>query len=137
MPGIIDLNKLLKSLSPEIRPHDFVFCTFDEPVGDFQQYNPIATFREKEGLTLVVTRPTAEKHQLKYDGIFRQITLNVHSSLEAVGLTAAVAARLAELNISANVIAAYHHDHVFVPAPDAEAALSALVELSDNVGLRR
>jgi hypothetical protein len=54
------------------------------------------------------------------------ITLNVHSSLEAIGLTAAVAGRLALHGISANVVAAYYHDHIFVPTADAERAVVVL-----------
>jgi hypothetical protein len=50
----------------------------------------------------------------------------VHSSLEAVGLTAAVAGALTAAGISANVVAAFHHDHVFVPADRAEAAMAQL-----------
>jgi hypothetical protein len=57
------------------------------------------------------------------------ITLRVHSSLAAVGLTAAVAAALSDHGISANVVAAYCHDHIFVPADRAEEALAALRSL--------
>jgi hypothetical protein len=59
----------------------------------------------------------------------RMITLTVHSSLAAVGLTAAFSARLAREGIGANVVAAFHHDHIFVPAADAERALAALKAL--------
>ena len=58
------------------------------------------------------------------------ITLDVHSSLEAVGLTAAVSAALAEENISCNVVAAYYHDHLFVPVADAERAMETLMRLT-------
>jgi uncharacterized protein len=131
MPGIVELNELLTSLSPEICPRDYVFCTAAQPAEAVER-EALATFREKEGVTLVLPKEFAESHRLEYDGVFRQITLSVHSSLEAVGLTAAVATKLAERGISANVIAAYHHDHVFVPSADASAALSALIELSEN-----
>ena len=60
----------------------------------------------------------------------RQITLKVHSSLEAIGLTAAMSRALMEAGISANVVAAYYHDHIFVPAADAERAVEALRQLS-------
>ena len=80
---------------------------------------------------MVVARQDADRAGLAYDSVFRCITLNVHSSLEAVGLTAAVSGKLAETGISANVIAAYYHDHIFVPAEKADAALSALNELSN------
>ena len=71
---------------------------------------------------------TADSFDLPYDGIFRCITLGVHSSLEAVGLTAAVAGKLAAHGIAANVIAAYFHDHVFVQANLADRAIGLLLE---------
>nr|WP_275889019.1 ACT domain-containing protein [Desulforhopalus vacuolatus] len=65
---------------------------------------------------------------MKYEGVFKGITLTVHSSLEAVGLTAAISSKLAEKGISANVIAAYYHDHIFVQTEKAEMAMEALNE---------
>ena len=127
-----DLAKLLASLSPHLVDRDFVFCTVqDARYGDLAELSPLASFREQEGLTVVVARQDADRAGLAYDSVFRCITLNVHSSLEAVGLTAAVSGKLAETGISANVIAAYYHDHIFVPAEKADAALSALNELSN------
>ncbi len=131
MQGIVDLELLLKSLSPEMHPDEYVFCTVDGSLDDVLQCDPIATFREKEGLTLVLTRQLAEHHQLDFDGVFKQITLNVHSSLHAVGLTATVATELARRGISANVIAAFYHDHIFVPSQYADMALAALIELGE------
>ena len=90
----------------------------------------MASFVEREGLTLVLPSEAAERASLAFEGVFRQITLSVHSSLEAVGLTAAVAAKLTAKGISANVIAAYYHDHIFVPADKAQAAFRALQEFS-------
>lgn len=72
----------------------------------------------------------AEKSELSFEGSYSQITLTVHSSLEAVGFTAAVASKLASKCIRANVIAAYYHDHIFVQTSKAEAAVSALEEFS-------
>lgn len=93
---------------------------------------PIATFKELEGLTLVLTKDKADNAGLNYEGVFRQITLTVHSSLDAVGLTAAVSTKLAAKGISANIIAAYYHDHIFVSSEQAEQALLALKELSQE-----
>ncbi|MFA0698523.1 ACT domain-containing protein, partial [Vibrio sp. 10N.222.49.C9] len=100
-------------------------------LSDYVELDPVGTFIEPEGLTLVLERSVAEQHQLSFDGAFRMITLTVHSSLEAVGLTAAVSTKLAEKGISANVIAAYYHDHIFVQAAKAELALQALNEFSE------
>lgn len=85
---------------------------------------------EAEGLTLVIPKQRADQHGIAYEGTFRCITLSVHSSLEAVGLTAVIATKLTEHNISANVIAAYYHDHVFVQNGRAEDALSVLKALA-------
>ena len=81
---------------------------------------------EAEGLTLVITKDNADKAKLEYESVFKCITLLIHSSLEAVGLTAAVSTKLAENGISANVVAAYYHDHIFVQSVKAEIALDAL-----------
>ena len=108
---------------------DFVFCTIkNAKYGDFTELLPIASFCEDEGLTLLVTKENADKTGLNYEAIFKCITLNVHSSLESVGLTAVVSNKLAERGISANVIAGYYHDHIFVQAEKADEALSALNE---------
>ena len=131
MAGETDLNRLLNSLSPCVLDGDFVFCTVQHAsYGEYSEWSPLASFREDQGLTLVVSKENADKAGLDYECIFKCITLKVHSSLEAVGLTSAVSGALSDKGISANVIAAYHHDHIFVPAGQEEAALSALRLLS-------
>ena len=128
MSGITELDKLLKSMEPELIESEFVFCTVEGSLIDYVSLNPVATFIETEGLTLVLEKSIAQTAELKFEGTFRQITLTVHSSLEAVGLTAAVSEKLANKGISANVVAAYYHDHVFVQSAKAEIALLALKE---------
>lgn len=128
MVGETDLSKLLTAMSPALLPDEYVFCTVQGEYGDFRELSPIATFREAEGLTLVVQKSAALAGKLPFESVFRAITLTVHSSLDAVGLTAAVSSKLAEKGISANVIAAYYHDHIFVQAEKAAAALDALAE---------
>ncbi|WP_261905388.1 ACT domain-containing protein [Vibrio fortis] len=130
MSGITDLDELLRSMSPELMPTEFVFCTTSGALVDYLKLEPVATFIESEGLTLVLEKSRAEKAGLAFEGIYQQITLTVHSSLDAVGLTAAVASKLASKGISANVIAAYYHDHIFVQKDKATAALLALEEFS-------
>ena len=131
MAGETDLRKLIASLNPYLMDDEFVFCTIqDAKYGDFAELFPMASFREPEGLTLLVTKKNAEKAGLDYEAVFKGITLTVHSSLEAVGLTAAVSSKLAKRGISANVIAAYYHDYIFVPTEKAEAALAALKEFN-------
>ena len=131
MSGITDLAKLLSSLKPKLIDGEFVFLTLpDGRYGDGKELHPVASFAEPEGLTLIVPKGRAEAAGVDFDGVFRLISLQVHSSLEAVGLTAAVAEALAAKGISANVVAAFYHDHLFVPASRADEALNALSELA-------
>lgn len=130
MQGIVELEKLLKSMSPEIKKGEYAFCTVNGHYSDYAHLGPLATFMESEGLTIIIPVEEAEKAQLAYEGKFKQITLTVHSSLNAVGLTAAVATKLASCGISANVVAAYYHDHIFVQTEKANEALLAIKELS-------
>ncbi len=130
MTGLTELDQLLAALNPQLVEGEFVFCCAEGTPVDWDALQPVATFREDEGLTLVLPRAVAEGAGLAFDGVFRQITLRVHSSLAAVGLTAAVSAQLAARGISANMVAAYYHDHIFVPAGRAAEALQALGELS-------
>lgn len=131
MAGEKNLATLVASMTPMLSEREYVFCTLSE--GDeslLARLQPIGTFHEQEGLTVIVLQSEAEKHHLHYHGLFKCITLNVHSSLAAVGLTAAVSTKLAQENISANVVAAYYHDHIFVPADDAAKALLCLQDLA-------
>ena len=131
MSGEKDLGKLLLAMSPELIPGEFVFCSFaNARYGDHSDLEPIAAFTESEGLTLVIPKSKADEHGIKYETIFRGITLNVHSSLDAVGLTAAFTGKLTEHGISANVMAGYYHDHIFVQHELAEQALAAINELT-------
>ena len=131
MAGIIELEELLKSMSPAVQEGEYAFCTLTDLDFDYKHLKPIATFRESEGLTLVLSVDEAAKEGIAFEGTYKQITLTVHSSLEAVGLTAAVANKLTSHGISANVIAAYYHDHIFVQSDKADQALSALKEFSE------
>jgi hypothetical protein len=127
MTGETQLATLLRSLDPELAAPEVVFVSFtDAQYGDYADLQPLAMVQEAEGMTLVVQKALADQFQLAYDGVFQCITLKVHSSLQAVGLTAAVSRQLAQRGISVNVLAGYYHDHIFVPAQQADTALSAL-----------
>lgn len=130
MAGTTNLEELLNNMSPEVQDGEYVFCTVVGNISDYSYLNPISFFVEKEGLTIIVRAEVANKAKLAYEGIFKQITLTVHSSLEAVGLTAAVSTKLALHDISANVVAAYYHDHIFVQKDKVDQALSALKEFA-------
>lgn len=127
MSGEKDLACLLSSLSPVLKEGEYVFCTFKQNAyGDNAELMPLAAFQEDEGLTLVIEKEVADSYQLSYEESFRCITFMVHSSLAAVGLTAAVSGLLADHDISANMIAAYYHDHLFIPVEQAEEAYDLL-----------
>jgi len=129
MSGITDLDQLLQNMEPQLRDGEFVFCTMKSSGYDaIPKLKPIACFLEDEGITLVLKREVAELQGYKVTSIFKAITLTVHSSLDAVGLTAAVSSKLASKGISANVIAAYYHDHIFVQGEKADQAMAALKE---------
>ena len=131
MLGETDLKKLITSMTPILLSDEYIFGMLEQV--DYQQLSvlePVGTFQEKEGLTVMLKKDKADQHNIGYQGVFKCITLNVHSSLDAVGLTAAVSTKLTQANISANVVAAYYHDHIFVAAKDADNALAALQELA-------
>ena len=136
MTGLTDLDQLIRKLSPKLQEGEFVFCTFPGDVyGSFSHLHPVASFREQEGLTLIIPKSSAEAAGIVFNATYRQITLQVHSSLDAVGLTAAVSTVLANAGISANVVAAYFHDHIFVPSDRAEEAVNLLIQLSKDGSL--
>ena len=129
--GETNLQQLLKTMSPVLSQQEYVFVTFENADNaNFARLEPVATVVEEEGLTMVVAKDLADANSLQYTGVFRRITLEVHSSLEAVGLTAAFSNKLAHHGISANVIAGYFHDHIFVQRESSEKAMAALGELS-------
>ena len=133
MNGISELRLLLKNMQPNLSDKEYVFCTVHSFDPDsIINLNPLCTFKEEEGLTIVLEKKSALKAHFKFSEVFKKITLEVHSSLKAVGLTAAVSTALADKGISANVIAAYYHDHIFVPASKADIALNILKSLSRN-----
>ncbi|MER3389817.1 MAG: ACT domain-containing protein [Microcella sp.] len=126
--GETDLGALLAAMSPQARPGDWFFGTV--PFGTSVAAE--ATVHESEGLSIVVDRREAARLGLSTAHPYRWITLRVHSSLEAVGLTAAVAGALTERGISCNVVAGAFHDHLLVPARHGDEAITALETLSSR-----
>lgn len=125
---VSDLAQMLASMQPELNEGAYVFSSVQADT-DVSRLAPIATFREREGLTVIVDESTALREGLPV--LFRAawITLTVHSDLQAVGLTAAVAEVLTKASISCNVVAAAFHNHIFVPADRAADALAELAGL--------
>jgi hypothetical protein len=127
MTGETQLTVLLRTLSPERQPGEYVYLTLDRLREDLE---PVLAFREQEGWTLVVPRARAERAGIDFVFPCALLTLRVHSSLLAVGLTAAVADALADAGIACNAVAAYYHDHLFVPLDRADEAIEILRRLS-------
>lgn len=131
MRGETRLQNLIRGMQPQLQAGEYVFCsvpTHQVP----EDIKPIGIFREAEGITLIVTRQQAEKLSLHYPFIAAWITLTVHSSLAAVGFTAAISERLAMAGISCNVIAAYYHDHLFVELQDTQRTMKILTAMSNE-----
>nr|WP_240530209.1 ACT domain-containing protein [Novosphingobium sp. PC22D] len=128
LPPVRDRDLMIAGMAPVLDSETYVFCTFEGARRDVVPM-ALAVFREQEGLSAVLTRADACRLSLPLDAPMRRITLSVHSALAGVGLTAAVSSALASEGIACNVIAAYHHDHVFVPEADAVRALEALERL--------
>lgn len=125
MSGETNLSTLLREMRPILHPGEYVFCNIpDKDI--IKNVTFIGLFHEAEGWTIVLAREVADELGLQYSFIASWITLTVHSALEAVGLTAAFATALAEVNISCNVVAGFYHDHLFVPVEQASEAMEAL-----------
>lgn len=129
MSGESDPRKLLSGMRPELNEGRYVFCTVPGPAVP-PGTAPVAIVLEPEGLTLVLRQQDADALGLAYDYTAAWITLRIHSALDAVGLTAAFATELGAHGLSCNVIAGYHHDHLFVPADRAAEAVAVLEDLA-------
>lgn len=128
MSGETSLAMLLARMAPQHRPGSFAFVTMQEPPADLEV---LASVVDSEGVSLVVRQEDADQRGWQYDFLAGWITLQVHSALTAVGLTAAVSTALAHAGISCNVIAGYHHDHLLVPLDRLDEALAVLRGLTD------
>jgi hypothetical protein len=131
MSGERKLSNLIKGMKPQLQAGEYVFCTLaDNQIP--KDVQPIGIFREAEGTTLIITKQEADRLFIPYSFVAAWITLTVHSSLEAVGLTAAISAELTKAGISCNVVAAYYHDHLFVAQKDARRTVEILRAMSLN-----
>ena len=131
MKAETDLRILLREMKPELNEGEYVYCLAASREQLFS-LETLCSFREKEGWTMILPREKADSLNIPYQTICAWITLTVHSALEAVGLTAAVSQALTESNISCNVVAAFYHDHIFVPIKNADSAMKVLHKLSRN-----
>lgn len=118
---------MVAGMTPELKPGAYVFCAAGDR--DWAALQPLAMFREAEGVSLILERDAALAAGFPVEAPMALITLNVYSALDGVGLTAAVATALAQVGIACNMVAALNHDHVFVPEDRAYEAVEILFQL--------
>jgi uncharacterized protein len=131
MSGEKNQIRLQQMMAPDLRPETYVYCTFQDhrlPI----ELDPICTFKEAEGLTAIVEKSQAVRANVKHIFEAKLITLTVHSSLEAIGFLAMISTHLAKAGIPCNAVAAFHHDHLFIPVNRADDAYSLLESLSQS-----
>lgn len=129
--GETNLNSLIRSMQPVLQPGTFVFAQLPATASKdifsrVQGLNPKMLYREEEAWTIILPQQEARNARLEHIFPCRQITLNIHSSLDAVGFLAAITARLARLEIGVNPVSAFLHDHLFVPEGKENAVMEAL-----------
>lgn len=132
MSGEKNLSVLIKEMKPYLNEGDYVFVSSATLI-DINSDQIIGFFKEQEGATYILKKELADSLNLKYDFIASWITLKVHSSLDAVGLTASFSSELAKQNISCNVVAGFYHDHIFVAKKDALKTIDVLTNLSNSI----
>ncbi|WP_068944655.1 ACT domain-containing protein [Chryseobacterium timonianum] len=125
MEGEVNLNNILKNLNPVLNEGKYVYCTVDH-IDDILFSKVLFLFKETESITVVVKKEDAEELNLSFSYVASWITLEIHSSLSAVGLTAKFSQALSDAGISCNVVAAYFHDHIFVDEKDTTQAIKVL-----------
>lgn len=129
MVGEANLDELIRSMSACLVDGLYVFVTV-EPGRVPKGISPRMVFEEAEGTTLIMLKSEAEGHGLPYEFPCRMITLNIHSSLEAVGFIARISSKLAKHGMGVNPVSGFFHDHLFVPDGRENDALAVLKEMS-------
>ena len=120
-------------LKPKLLEGEFIFCSLEgASYGNYKDLKPIASFQEKEGLTLVISKEKANRNNISYDSSFRCISLGLVSKLEDFGLTSIISNRLTKNKISANIFAGKYHDHIFIPSNKADEALIILNDINNK-----
>lgn len=131
MVGETNLDELIRSMSATLVDGLYVFATV-EPGRVPKGVLPRMIFEEAEGTSLIMLKSEAEEHGLNYEFPCRMITLNIHSSLEAVGFMARISSELAKHEMGVNPVSGFFHDHLFVPDGRENDALAVLQVMSAN-----
>lgn len=117
-----NLAILLRTMNPVLNDGEWVYCDGDVA-------GALATFRELEGTTSIVSREQADTLGLPCSYVAAWITLSVDSDLDAIGFLAAISSALAAEGLSCNVWSALRHDHLFVPSEQRDDAMRILSAL--------
>ena len=133
--GETNLQALIANMESVLNDGEYVFATVENTAAIPRDIT-ICEIKEQEGITVVLSKKDAERLGLDFEFAAAWITLNIHSSLEAVGLTAAFSTELGKNNISCNVIAGYYHDHIFVDKNDEDKAMSVLREMAKSFSIK-
>ena len=137
MSGETSLQRLLAGMEPRLGPEIYVFATIAPNAPIPAGIDPVMTFREDEGMTFVLKEDEANAAGVPGTFRSRMISLDVHSSLDAVGFLAAITRRLAEAGMGVNPVSAFFHDHLFVPADRADEAVALLRGLAAEAASSR
>jgi hypothetical protein len=131
MTGETDLDELIRSMSASLIDGLYVFVTV-QPGQIPKGISHRMMFEEAEGITLIMLKSEADAHDLAYEFPCRMITLNIHSSLDAVGFMARISSELAKHDMGVNPVSGFFHDHLFVPDGREDDAMNVLQKLSAN-----
>ena len=126
MSGETNLDILLKNMEPVLQDGVYVFHSSKKSMAELTGLDPVLLFTEEEGTAAILKKEKADAAGINYHYQARMITLNVHSSLDAVGFLAAITKKLAEGGISVNPVSAHFHDHLFIPEDKADQAIEIL-----------
>ena len=132
-----DARAIIAAMAPELERGEYIFCALPDEGAERAFAAAVGTFREREGWSAILPADDARNLGLLPDQLFRMIRLRVDSALDGVGLTAAVSTALSDIGVPCNVVAALHHDYLFVPAADADRAIERLELLAANARASR
>jgi len=128
MNGETNLKTLVAEMQPILHEEPYIFCLIGQETFENLPFQPLCTFHEPEGITVISTQRQADEYNLTYEGTWAWITLSVYSSLNAIGFLAAITERLARAGISVNAVSAFSHDHLLIPWESGSRALDELIQ---------